>query len=59
MIYKGRREEKLIFIFDKNRVFRPDSLELKSSASVSKSISKISSSRPIGRNKYGYFVIDK
>jgi hypothetical protein len=31
MIYKDIREEKLIFIFDKNRVFRPDSLEPKPS----------------------------
>jgi hypothetical protein len=59
MIYKDIREEKLIFIFDKNRVFRPDSLEPKPSELVSASISKISSFRSTEGNIYGYFVIDK
>lgn len=59
MIYKRIREEKLIFIFDKNRVFRPDSLEPKSLVLVSESISKVGPFRSIERNEYGYFVIYK
>jgi hypothetical protein len=59
MIYKNIREEKLIFIFDKSRVFRPDPLEPKSSELVSRSISKIGSFRSTGRNEYGYFVIER
>lgn len=59
MIYMEIREEKLIFIFDKNRALRPDSLEPKSSGMVSESKSKVSSFISLERNKYGYFVIDK
>jgi hypothetical protein len=58
LIYKHSREEKLIFIFNKNRAFRPDSLGLLPYELQGESENKIGSMGLIKRYTYGHFVID-